>query len=75
MRYGIKWHQFLPSFYFLFIYFYGQLKERRVFLKAFLKVTISFDDKAVPFNEILISNFVDFVIKRIWLAHIFTARL
>lgn len=31
------------------------------------------DDKAVPFNEILISNFMDFVTSRIWLVHIFTA--
>lgn len=36
---------------------------------------ISFDDKAVPFNEILISNFMDFVIKHIWLVHIFIAQL
>lgn len=68
MRYRIKQHKFLP-------FFSAQLKNQRAFLKAFLKVTISFDDKAVPFNEILISNFVDFVIKRIWLAHIVTARL
>ncbi len=66
MRYYIKSHQFPPFF----------LIWRGVCLpESILKVTISFDDKAVPFNEILISNFMDFVIKHIWLVHIFTAQL
>lgn len=48
-------------------------KEAYCLPESILKVTISSDDKAVPFNEILISNFMDFVTNHIWLAHIFTA--
>lgn len=48
-------------------------KEAHCLPVSILKVTISTDDKAVPFNEILISNFTDFVTSRIWLVHIFTA--
>lgn len=40
-------------------------KEAYCLPESVLKVTISSDDKAVPFNEILISNFMDFVTKHI----------
>lgn len=66
MRYYIKSQPFLPFSPF----------EKAYFLpESILKVTISSDDKAVPFNEILISNFMDFVTNHIWLVHIFTALL
>ena len=48
-------------------------KEAHCLPESILKVVISSDDTAVPFNEILISNFMDFVANRIWLVHIFTA--
>ena len=53
--------------------FFGPFKDAHCLPESVLKVTISSDDKAVPFNEILISNFMDFVTNHIWLVHIFTA--
>lgn len=64
MRYYIKSPAFLS---------FRRFKEAHCLPESVLKVTISSDDKAVPFNEILISNFMDFVAIRIWLVHIFTA--
>lgn len=64
MRYYIKSQPFLS---------FSPFKEAHCFPESVLKVTISSDDKAVPFNEILISNFMDFVTNHIWLVHIFTA--
>lgn len=64
MRYYIKRQPFLS---------FSPHKEPRRLPESILKVTISSDDKAVPFNEILISNFMDFVTSHIWLVHIFTA--
>lgn len=64
MRYYIKSQPF-PLFY--------PMTEAYFLPESVLKVTISSDDKAVPFNEILISNFMDFVTNHIWLVHIFTA--
>lgn len=64
MRYYIKSHPFLS---------FTPFKEAGCLPESILKVTISSDDKAVPFNEILISNFMDFVTSHIWLVHIFTA--
>ena len=52
MRYYIKSQPFLAFSPF----------EKPYFLpESILNVTISSDDKAAPFNEILISNFMDFV--------------
>lgn len=51
----------------------AHLKRHNCLPESVLKVTISSDDNAVPFNEILISNFMDFVTIHIWLVHIFTA--
>lgn len=64
MRYYIKSQPFLS---------FSPFKEAYWLPESILKVTISSDDKAVPFNEILISNFMDFVTNHIWLVHIFTA--
>lgn len=64
MRYFIKSEPFLS---------FRPFKKARRLPESILKVTISSDDNAVPFNEILISNFMDFVSSHIWLVHIFTA--
>lgn len=64
MRYYIKSQPFLS---------FSLFKEAYCLPESVLKVMISSDDKAVPFNEILISNFMDFVTNHIWLVHIFTA--
>lgn len=56
MRYYIKSHPFLS---------FSSFKEAYCLPESVLKVMISSDDKAVPFNEILISNFMDFVTNHI----------
>lgn len=56
MRYDIKSQPFLS---------FTPFKEAYRLPESVLKVTIASDDKAVPFNEILISNFMDFVTSHI----------